>query len=76
MGWLVSSTLASIVASFIAMKVFDYVFAGVTGGLVGGARLGLFVVTWTAITAQSGMHGVTSRIGGLRRQLSQRKGGT
>lgn len=75
MGWLVGSTLASIVASFIAIKVFDYVFVGVTGGLVGGARLGLFVVTWTAVTTQSGMHGVTSRIRGLRRQLSQRRGG-
>ena len=73
MGWLVSSTLASIVASFIAMKVFDYVFAGVTGGLVGGARLGLFVATWTAITARSGMHEVTSRVRGLSRQLSQRR---
>ena len=66
MGWLVGSTLASMVASFIVVKIFDYIFAGVTSGLVSGARFPLFVVTWTAVTAKAGMHGFTKRVRQLR----------
>ena len=66
MGWLVGYTLASLAVSFIAVKIFDYLFAGVTGGLVSSARFGLFVVTWTAITAKAGMNGVTKRIASIK----------
>ena len=72
MGWLVGSTLASMVASFIVVKIFDYIFAGVTSGLVSSARFPLFVGTWTAVTAQAGMHGFTSRIRGLSKGFVKR----
>ncbi len=62
MGWLVGYTLASIAASFIAVKIFDYIFAGASNGLVSSARCGLFVGTWTAVTARAGMHGLTKRV--------------
>ena len=67
MGWLVSATLASLVASFVALKLFDYIFAEATNGLVSSARAGLFVITWTAITARAGM----SRFAKGVRQLRQ-----
>ncbi len=66
MGWLVGYTLASMAASFIVVKIFDYIFAGATSGLVSSARCGLFVVTWTAITAQAGMHGFSKKVRQLR----------
>ncbi len=66
MGWLVGYTLASIATSFIVVKIFDYVFAEATSGLVSIARCGLFVGTWTAVTAQAGMHGFTKRVRQLR----------
>ena len=72
MGWLVSYTLASIAASFIVVKIFDYIFAEAVGGLVSSARAGLFVATWTAVTAQTGMHGVTKRVRQLRQGFTKR----
>ena len=66
MGWLVSYTLASIVAAFLVVKIFDYVFAEVSGSLVNIARFGLFVGTWTAVTAKGGMGGFSKRIRVLR----------
>ena len=68
MGWLIGPTMASFVAAFLVIKLFDYVFSGVTGYLVSGARAGAFVITWTAVTTQLGMHGFTSKV----RQLGQR----
>lgn len=74
MGWLVSYTLASIAASFVVVKIFDYIFAGAASGLVSSARFGVFVVTWTAVTAKAGMHGVTKRVRRLRQGYkSERK---
>ena len=66
MGWLVGATLASLVAAVIVVKVFAYLFAGMVGGLANTARAGLFVVTWTAVTVKSGMHGFTSQLRQLR----------
>lgn len=66
MGWLVGSTLASLVAAVIVVKIFDYLFAGMVGGLANAARTGLFVATWTAVTVRSGMHGVTAQARQLR----------
>ena len=66
MGWLVSSTLASIVTSLIVVKIFDWIFAGVTDGLLSIPRAGLFIGTWTAVTAQAGMRGFTKRVRRLR----------
>ena len=64
MGWLVSYTLASIAASFVVVKIFDYILTG--GAYVDAARAGLFIATWTAVTAKAGMNGVTKRVRQLR----------
>lgn len=69
MGWLVGYTMASMAAAFIVVKVFDYIFAGVSSGLVSGARAGLFVATWTAITARAGMNGFSKRVHQLRQSI-------
>ena len=66
MGWLIGPTLASFVAAFIVVKIFDYVFSGVTGNLASVARAGLFVGTWTAVTAQAGMSGFNLKVRRLR----------
>ena len=71
MGWLVGYTVASIVAAFIAVRIFDYVFAGVVGSLASTARLGVFVIAWTAVTARSGMHGVTTSMRQLRQGIAR-----
>ena len=72
LGWLVSYTLASIAASFIVVKIFDYIFEGVSSGLVSIARAGLFIITWTAVTANGGMRGVTKRVRQLKQGLIKR----
>ena len=66
MGWLISSTLASIVISLVVVKIFDWIFAGVTDGLLSIPRAGLFVGTWTAVTAKAGMSGFSKRVRQLR----------
>ena len=71
MGWLVGYTLASIVTSFIVVKIFDYIFAGATDALVSSARFGLFVITWTVITAKMGMHGFTKRVRQLKTGIAK-----
>ena len=69
MGWLVSSTLASLVASFIVVRIFDYIFAGATSGLVSIPRFGLFVITWSAVTARAGMNGFKKRVRQVRKHI-------
>ena len=66
MGWLIGPTLASFVAAFIVVKIFDYVFSGVADNLASVARAGVFVVSWTAVTAKMGMHGFGQKIRRLR----------
>ena len=66
MGWLVGYTLASMAASFVVVKIFDWLFAGVISSLVAPARAVLFVGTWTAVTAQAGMHGFSRRVRQVR----------
>ena len=66
MGWLVGPTLASFVAAFIVVRVFDHVFSGATGTLVSVARAGVFVATWTTVTAQAGMRGFSKRVRQVR----------
>ena len=72
LGWLIGYTLASMATSFLVVKIFDWLVAGVTDGLVSIARPGLFVVTWTVITAKAGMSGFTRRIQGLRKGIGIR----
>ena len=69
MGWLLSYTLASIAASLVVVKIFDYIVEGTASGLVSSARAGLFVATWTAVTAQAGMHGFSKHIKALRKGI-------
>ena len=72
MGWLLSYTLASIAASIVVLKIFDYIFAEMSSGLVSIARLGLFVVTWTAVTAQAGMRGFSKGVRQVKQALLRR----
>ena len=69
MGWLVGPTIASLVAAFIAVKLVEYVFGGVSGSLMNVAKPILFVVTWTAVTANAGMRGFSSLIRNLRKSI-------
>ena len=72
MGWLVSYTLASIAASFVVVKIFDYIFAEAASGLGSTARAGLFIGTWTAVTAKAGMRGFEKHIRNLRKSIVKR----
>ena len=72
MGWLLNYTLASIAASFVVVKILDYIFAGAASGLVSSARAGLFIATWTAVTAKASMNGFTSRIRALKKGIVNR----
>jgi len=67
MGWLIGSTLASMVAAFVVMRLYDYIAGGVAGGVSSTARAAFFIVTWTAITARAGMSAFSSRVRSLRR---------
>jgi len=71
MGWLVGYTLASIVVAFIVLKIFDYIVGGATSGLLSVARAGLFIVTWTVVTAKGGMQGFTKMVRQLRQGNTQ-----
>ena len=67
MGWLIAPIITSIVGSILIVKAWDAIFGGVSSGFLGVARTGLFVSTWAAITAASGMRGVnnlTRRVNG------------
>lgn len=64
---LVGYTIASIVGAFLAVRIFEYI----VGGAVSSARLGvakatIFVTTWTAITAGSGMRDFSKRVRSIR----------
>lgn len=72
MGWLVTYTLASMAASFIVVKIFDYAFEGVHNGFISTARVGVFVLTWTVVTAKAGMHGFSRRVRQVRQGFVQR----
>ena len=66
MGWLLNYTIASIAISFILIKLLDYLFAGMYGGFVSVAKFVIFVLVWTAVTTQAGMHGFTKRVRQLK----------
>ena len=73
MRWLVGPAIASLVGAFLVVRIFDYIVAGVSTGKTGGAvesaaRAGLFVATWTAIIAGSGMRGFSARVRQLRQK--------
>jgi hypothetical protein len=59
MGWLVGYTFASMAAAFVVVRLFEFLFAGATSGIAYAIKPGLFVATWTAVTARSGMRSAT-----------------
>ena len=73
MGWLLGYTLASMAAAFIAIRIFDSLSSGVAGSLTGVARASVFVITWAAVTAQSGMRGFSRSAGRLRQSNENAK---
>ena len=72
MGWLLSYTLASIAASFVVVKVFDFIVTDATHGFPSTARASLFVITWTAVTAQAGMRGFSKGVRQVKQALLRR----
>jgi len=70
MSWLLGYTLASMAAAFIAIRIFDYVVSGATDNL---ARASVFVATWAAVTAQSGMRGISKSARQLRKSSANAK---
>lgn len=71
MGFLVGAATFSLVAAILVVRIFDYVkdwmFEEASNGFVNGARAGLFVTTWTAVTTRAGMDGLTKRVRRLKR---------
>ena len=69
MGWLLGYTLGSIAASFVVVKIFDWLVSGVadiaTSAATSPARSVVFISTWAAVTAKSGMSGFTKSVRGL-----------
>lgn len=65
MGWLIGPTIFAFAASWLVVKIFKYIF-GEIGSLANVAGAGLFVATWTAVTAKLGMHGFSKKVRQLR----------
>ena len=59
-SWLLGPTLVSLAGAFVVVRIFDYVFSGIADS-VGAARSIVFVNTWAAITAKSGMSDITKK---------------
>ena len=74
MGWLVGYTFASMAAAFLVVRIFEFLFAGATSGVAAAVKPGLFVATWTAVTAQSGMRSATSFAGRWRQRSESGRG--
>ena len=74
MGWLVKYMIASFVGAFIIVRIFDYATASAKGVAVEAGRAGLFVATWSAITAAAGMNGLNSRARRLRKSVTLKGG--
>jgi len=66
MNWLVGYTLASMAAAFVVVRVFDYFVSGVSDTATNAARGVVFVNTWAAVTAKSGMRDFTKSAKRLR----------
>jgi hypothetical protein len=60
MGWLVGYTFASMGAAFVVVRIFEHLFSGATSGISAAVKPGIFVATWTAVTARLGMRSATS----------------
>ena len=51
-------------AAFITVRIFDYVVSGASDNF---ARASVFITTWAAVTAQSGMRGFSKSARRLRK---------
>ena len=68
MGWLLGYTLGSIAASFVVVRAFDFLVGGAVDSATSAARGIVFVNTWAAVTAKSGMRDLTKSAQKLRRK--------
>ena len=66
MGWLLGYTLGSIAASYIVVRLFDFLVGGAVDSATNAARGIVFVNTWAAVTAKSGMRDLTKSAQKLR----------
>ena len=66
MGWLLGYTLGSIAASFVVVRLFDFLVGGAVDSATSAARGIVFVNTWAAVTAKSGMRDLTKTAQKLR----------
>ena len=66
MGWLLGHTLGSIAASYIVVRLFDFLVGGAVDSATNAARGIVFVNTWAAVTAKSGMRDLAKTAQKLR----------
>jgi len=66
MGWLLGYTLGSVAASFVVVRAFDFLVGGAVDSATSAARGIVFVNTWAAVTAKSGMRDLTKSAQKLR----------
>ena len=66
MGWLLGYTLGSIAASFVVVRAFDFLVGGSVDSATNSARGSVFVNTWAAVTAKSGMRDLSKSAQKLR----------
>ena len=66
MGWLLGYTLGSIAASYIVVRLFDFLVGGAVDSATNAARVIVFVNTWAAVTAKSGMRDLAKTAQKLR----------
>lgn len=66
MGWLLGYTLGSIAASYIVVRLFDFLVGGAVDSATNAARGIVFVNTWAAVTAKSGMRDLAKTAQKLR----------
>ena len=68
MGWLLGYTLGSVAASFVVVRAFDFLVGGAVDSATSAGRGIVFVNTWAAVTAKSGMRDLTKSAQKLRRK--------
>ena len=66
MGWLLGYTLGSVAASFVVVRAFDFLVGGGVDSATNAARGIVFVNTWAAVTAKSGMRDLSKSAQKLR----------
>lgn len=75
MSWLLSYTLGSMAAAFVVVKIFDYLVSGAADSAHNAARGTVFITAWSAVTARSGMRGLTKSVRKFRKGNTVAKNG-